>query len=70
MAYQIHYEVSPKLEDVQVLNDGLYEQAKNKKGMKPFESFAYFIRDKNNQNNLPKIVTVFLYQSTHLIGGR
>ena len=31
MSYQIIYETNPKSEDIQVLNDGIMEQAKQKK---------------------------------------
>jgi hypothetical protein len=31
MNYQISYETNPKSEDIQVLNDGIMEQAKQKK---------------------------------------
>lgn len=47
MKYQISYEATPKSEDIQVLNDGIMEQAKQKKGMKQLEFFAFFIRDEN-----------------------
>lgn len=47
MNYQISYETNPKSEEIQVLNDGIMEQAKQKKGMKQLEFFAFFIRDEN-----------------------
>jgi hypothetical protein len=47
MNYQITYEKNPKSEDLQVLNDGIFEQAKQKKGMKPLDFFAFFIRDEH-----------------------
>ena len=34
MIYPISYEANPKFEDIQLLNDGIMEQAKKKKGMK------------------------------------
>ena len=45
MNYQITYEKNPKSEDIQVLNDGIMKQAKQKKGMKQLDFFAFFIRD-------------------------
>lgn len=33
MNYEIIYETNPKSEDTQVLNDGIMEQAKQKKGI-------------------------------------
>ena len=45
MDYQISYEKNPKSEDLQILNDGISEQAKQKKGMKQLDFFAFFIRD-------------------------
>lgn len=45
MNYQISYETNPKSEDIQVLNDGIMEQAKQKKGMRQLDFFAFFIRD-------------------------
>jgi hypothetical protein len=42
MNYQISYETNPKSEDIQVLNDGIMEQAKQKKGMKQLDFFAFF----------------------------
>lgn len=49
MNYQISYETNPKSEDIQVLNDGIMEQAKQKKGMKQLDFFAFFIRDENEK---------------------
>lgn len=49
MNYPINYESNPKAEDIQVLNDGIMEQAKRKKGMKQLDFFAFFIRDENGQ---------------------
>ena len=45
MSYQINYEPNPRSEDIQLLNDAISEQAKIKKGMSPFEFFAFFIRN-------------------------
>ena len=44
MNYQISYEANPTSEDIQILNDGIMEQAKQKKGMKQLDFFAFFIR--------------------------
>ncbi len=45
MNYQIIYEKNPKSKDIQALNDGIMEQAKQKKGMKQPDFFVFFIRD-------------------------
>ena len=42
MNYLISYEANPKTEDIQVLNDGIVEQAKEKKGMKQLDFFAFY----------------------------
>ena len=47
MTYQITYVTNPKSEDIQLLNDRIMEQAKQKKGMKQLDFFAFFIRDEN-----------------------
>jgi ribosomal protein S18 acetylase RimI-like enzyme len=49
MKYQITYEKKPTSEDTQILNDGIMEQAKQKKGMKQLDFFAFFIRDENEK---------------------
>jgi GNAT superfamily N-acetyltransferase len=49
MNYQITYEKNPKSEDTQILQDGIMEQAKQKKGMKQLDFFAFFIRDENEK---------------------
>ena len=49
MNYQINYEANPKPEDKQTLNDGITEQAKQKKGMKQLDFFAFFIRDEDSK---------------------
>lgn len=49
MNCQINYEANPKSEDIQLLNDGIMEQAKQKKGMKQLDFFAFFIRDENGK---------------------
>lgn len=45
MKYTISYEKNPYPDDIQILNDGIMEHAKQKKGMKQLDFFAFFIRD-------------------------
>ncbi len=47
MNYEISYESNPKPEDIQLLNDAITAIAKQKKGMKALDFFAFFIRDKD-----------------------
>lgn len=49
MNYTIHYEKNPHEDDIQILNNGIMEYAKQKKDMKQLDFFAFFIRDENNQ---------------------
>ncbi len=42
MNYQISYETNPTSEDIQVLNDGIMEQAKQKKGNETARFFCFF----------------------------
>jgi len=49
MNYDITYETKPKSEDIQLLNDGILEQAKQKKGMRGLDCFAFFIRDEKGK---------------------
>lgn len=49
MNYRIIYETNPKFEDIQTLNNGIFEQARQKKGMKTIDFFAFFIRDGNDK---------------------
>ena len=49
MKYKIDFESNPKLEDTQLLCDGISEHAKSKKGHKPISFFAFFIRDENGK---------------------
>lgn len=49
MNYQITYEENPKPEDIQLLNDNISMQAKQKKEMEPLGFFAFFIRDENKK---------------------
>lgn len=46
--YIIKQEINPHYEDVQVLGTGIMEYATQKRGHKPIEFFAFFIRDENN----------------------
>ena len=46
---KIQYETNPKSEDVQILCDGVAENAKINKGHKPVSFFAFFIRDGNER---------------------
>lgn len=46
---KIDFESHPKPEDIQILCDGISENAKNKKGHKPISFFAFFIRDENGK---------------------
>ncbi len=45
MKYTITHETNPSSADVQILGDGIMENAKLKKGMKQLDFFAFFIRD-------------------------
>jgi GNAT superfamily N-acetyltransferase len=49
MNYQISYEKNPSAEDIQLLNNGIMEHAKQKNGMKQLEFFAFFLRDENGK---------------------
>ncbi len=49
MKYQITSERNPTLDDLQILNDGIAKQAKQKKDMKQLDFFAFFIRDENSK---------------------
>lgn len=49
MNYQISYETNPKSEDIQILNDGIMKEAKQKKGMKQLDFFAFYIRDETGK---------------------
>lgn len=42
MNYQIIYETNPKSEDIQILNDGIMEQAKQKKRNEATRFFCFF----------------------------
>jgi ribosomal protein S18 acetylase RimI-like enzyme len=45
MQYTISYKLNPSPEDIQVLGDAIMENAKQKKEMTKFDSFAFFLRD-------------------------
>lgn len=49
MNYQISYEPNPSSEEIQLLNNGISEQAIQKKGMKPLAFAAFFIRDESGK---------------------
>ncbi len=48
MNYSIRYETHPKKEDIQILGDGIMAHAKLQKQQPLIETFAFFVRDKNN----------------------
>ncbi|OGT39708.1 MAG: hypothetical protein A3F12_01715 [Gammaproteobacteria bacterium RIFCSPHIGHO2_12_FULL_38_14] len=45
MKYTITHEANPSAADVQILGDGIMENAKLKKGMKQLDFFAFLMRD-------------------------
>lgn len=49
MAYKILYESNPHPDDIQLLNNGISENTKQKKEMKQLDFFAFFIRDENEK---------------------
>jgi ribosomal protein S18 acetylase RimI-like enzyme len=49
MDYTIQYESNPSADDIKKLNDGIMEQAKQKKGMKQLDFFGFFIRDNEGE---------------------
>lgn len=49
MHYTLHYEANPRAEDIQLLNDGLAENTRQKRDMLPLDFFAFFIKDEKNQ---------------------
>jgi len=49
MNYPIKYEQNPSSEDIQQLNNGIMENALQKRGMKPIEFFGFFVRNENHQ---------------------
>jgi hypothetical protein len=57
MNYQINYETNPTSEDIQVLNDGIMEQAKQKKGMRQLDFFAFLFAMKMEKLWVDVVVT-------------
>lgn len=49
MSYEIVFEENPKYSDLQALGNGIMEDARKQKGFKPWEFFAFFIRDDKNK---------------------
>ena len=49
MNYTINFEQHPKADDIQILCDGISENAKIKMGHKAVSFFAFFIRDENGK---------------------
>lgn len=49
MIYNIIFESNPHPEDIQILGNGIIAHARLKKGHKPIDFFAFFIRDESNQ---------------------
>lgn len=49
MNYKITYDSNPSPDDVQTLNNGIAEHAKQKKQMKSLDFFAFFIRDEHEK---------------------
>jgi ribosomal protein S18 acetylase RimI-like enzyme len=49
MTYTITYEANPQADDIQILNNGIFEQAQQKKSMKPGDFFGFFIRNADNK---------------------
>lgn len=45
MTYQLTFESNPHPNDIQVLGDAIMQQATEKRGFKPLDIFAFFIRD-------------------------
>lgn len=46
---KIQYEENPDSKDIHVLMQGLIDYARIKKGHKPMEPFAFFVRDENGK---------------------
>lgn len=49
MKYLINYEPNPKHEEVNVIWEGISENAQSEKGHKPGKPFAYFIKDESER---------------------
>lgn len=63
--FSIIYEPKPSPEDVGVLNTGLTDYARQKKGMDPIEPFTFFVRDKDGQV-LAGCNGAFIYGCMHI----
>lgn len=48
MAYQISFDANPKPADVDVLGKGIMAYAEQQRSLPPIETFAYFLRDAQN----------------------
>ncbi|KTD24975.1 N-acetyltransferase GCN5 [Legionella lansingensis] len=48
MTLQLSFEENPLPNDIQILGNGIMAYAREKKGFKPLDFFAFFIRDKDN----------------------
>jgi ribosomal protein S18 acetylase RimI-like enzyme len=49
MNYQISYVANPTAQDIQVLNEAIFALAKQKKGMKQLDFFAFLMRDDHGE---------------------
>lgn len=49
MSYTIRYEENPNYDDLTILGNGIADYAKEKKGHKPLQPFAFFVRDDANE---------------------
>lgn len=45
MTYEITYEPNPTMQDIQILGDGIMQNAREKRGHKDITFFGFFIRD-------------------------
>ncbi len=45
MPHSISYEAKPKPQELQLLGEGIMENARLKKGMEPIDFFTFFVRD-------------------------
>ena|SRR3990167_1252969 len=49
MNYKIDFDSNPKTEDTEILSDGIFSEAKEKKDLNPVTYFAFFIRDETEK---------------------
>ncbi len=49
MTYKITFEMNPAAADVRMLENGITQDAVDKRGHDPVEFFAFFVRDENNK---------------------